>query len=128
MNETLTKPQFPRTSSPRGQRPQFLTPSANIFEDKDGYVVQVELPGVAKDGLRLTVENGELAVEGKRRDAKTDGTWLYRESRDLDFRRTFELDPSIDTSKVSARLDQGVLTLSLPKSEAVKPRDIPVTD
>jgi HSP20 family protein len=54
------------------------------------------------------------------------GEPLFRESRDVDFRRVFELNPAIDTGKISARMDQGILTLTLPKSERVKPRKISV--
>jgi HSP20 family protein len=53
---------------------------------------------------------------------------LYRESNSADFRRAFELDPVIDTSHIEARIDQGVLTLRLPKSERGKPRKVTVTD
>ena len=56
------------------------------------------------------------------------GTLLYRESRSLDYRRVFEIDSSIDTGKITAKIDQGVLKLHLPKSEAVKPRRIAVTE
>jgi len=56
------------------------------------------------------------------------GQQVYRESRGWDYRRVFELDPSIDASKVSARIEQGVLKLQLPKAESVKPRKIEVTD
>ena len=52
---------------------------------------------------------------------------MFRESREADFRRVFELDPAIDTSKISAKVEQGILTLTLPKSESVKPRKIAVT-
>jgi HSP20 family protein len=51
---------------------------------------------------------------------------LFRESNTADYRRVFELDPAIDTSKVSAKIEQGVLTVTLPKSERVKPRKIKV--
>ena len=51
---------------------------------------------------------------------------LHRESRGNDYRRVFEIDPSIDATKISAKIDQGVLTLHLPKTEAVKPRKIVV--
>ena len=51
---------------------------------------------------------------------------LFRERRVADYRRVFELDPAVDTAKVSAKMDQGVLTLTLPKSEGVKPRKIAV--
>jgi HSP20 family protein len=55
-----------------------------------------------------------------------DGTLVHRESRTENFRRAFELDPSIDTAKISAHIDQGMLTLTLPKAEKVKPRKITV--
>jgi HSP20 family protein len=51
---------------------------------------------------------------------------LYRESQTADFRRSFELDSSIDADKISARIEQGILTVTLPKAEQVKPRRIPV--
>lgn len=54
------------------------------------------------------------------------GQAVFRESSPADFRRVFELDPAIDTAKTSARMEQGVLTLTLPKSERVKPRKITV--
>ena len=55
-----------------------------------------------------------------------DGTLIHRESRPENFRRTFELDPSIDPGKISAKIEQGVVTLTLPKAEQVKPRKITV--
>ena len=56
-----------------------------------------------------------------------DGTLLHRESRPHNYRRTFEIDPSIDVEKISARIIQGVVTLTLPKAEEVKPRKITVS-
>ena len=55
------------------------------------------------------------------------GTIVHRESRRENFRRAFELDPSIDTGKISAKIEQGVVTLTLPKAEQVKPRKIAVS-
>jgi len=86
------------------------------------------MPGVAKDGMEVTVENGELVIVGRRGDKDLPGTAIYRESRQLDYRRVFDLDPSIDTGKITAKMEQGILTLSLPKAEQVKPRRITVTD
>ena len=56
-----------------------------------------------------------------------EGTIIHQESRSENFRRVFELDPSIDTGKIAARMDQGILTLTLPKAEQVKPRKITVS-
>jgi HSP20 family protein len=106
---------------------QFVTPVASVVEDGDAYLLKVEMPGVNKEGLEISVENNELTITGRRDLAQIEGTLIHRESRTEDFRRVFELDPSIDTSKISARIDQGVLTVALPKAEQVKPRKIAVS-
>ena len=125
MNTTLTKTEeTPATT--KASPLSFLTPLANIHEDKDGYVLEAEMPGVGKEGIELTVENGELVIMGRRTPLKTTGRALYRESRGFDYRRAFELDPSIDSSKIVAKIEQGVLRLHLPKAETVKPRKIKV--
>jgi HSP20 family protein len=125
MNTTLNKPTT--EVAPNGTNGvNYLTPLANILETKDGYVLEAEMPGVGKDGLEVTVENGELTIVGRRAPVESRGRELYRESRAFDYRRSFELDPSIDTAKVTAKIDQGVLTLHLPKAEAVRPRKIAV--
>lgn len=106
----------------------YVTPPANIWETSDGYVLQAEMPGVSKDGLEVTVENNELTIVGRRAQSDLKADLVYRESRPADFRRVFDLDPSIDSAKISAKMEQGLLTLHLPKSERVKPRKISVTD
>jgi len=106
---------------------QFVTPVASVVEDGDAYLLKVEMPGVNKEGLEISVENNELTITGRRDLAQIEGSLIHRESRTEDFRRVFELDPSVDTSKISARIDQGFLTLTLPKAEQVKPRKIAVS-
>jgi HSP20 family protein len=128
MNATLTKPKTQPATGNGDAGTNFLTPPANIHEDENGYVLEAEMPGVNKEGLSVTVENGELVILGRRRPADIQGTWLHRESRGADYRRVFELDPSIDASKITAKIDRGVLTLHLPKAESVKPRQIKVTE
>jgi HSP20 family protein len=103
----------------------FVTPEVNIVETKEGYVLEAEMPGVTKDGLDIRMEDNVLTIVGRRGPAPT-GSPIYRESRTSDFRRVFELDPSIESSKISARVNQGILTLNLPKAEKVKPRKITV--
>ncbi|HEV7402291.1 MAG TPA: Hsp20/alpha crystallin family protein [Chthoniobacteraceae bacterium] len=112
--------------TPQVQRSTFVRPLANISETADGFVVEAELPGVAKSGLEVTVENGELVIVGRRSQAVPAGQQVYRETRPADYRRVFELDPSIDAAKISAHLDSGLLKLVLPKAESVKPRKIEI--
>jgi len=111
----------------RSQYQQFVTPVSSLLEDGDGYTLQVEMPGVNKEGLEISVENNELTILGRRSLPSVDGTLIHRESRTNNFRRSFELDPSIDTGKISAKIEQGVVTLTLPKAEQVKPRKIQVS-
>jgi HSP20 family protein len=106
---------------------QFIAPVATVLENGDGYTLQVEMPGVNKDGLEMWVENNELTIIGRRSQPAVAGTLLHRESRRENFRRAFELDPSIDTDKISAKIEQGLATLILPKAEQVKPRKITVS-
>lgn len=104
----------------------WLHPQVNVVDTKDAYRLEAEMPGVSKDGLEVLLEGNELTIIG-RRSPNVEGTQLiYRESLDRDFRRSFELDPSIDTAKIKAHMDNGVLHLELPKSERVKPRKISV--
>jgi HSP20 family protein len=114
------------------ERPQpaqtYVSPEVNIFETKDGYVLQAEMPGVNKEGLELTLERNELTIVGRRNEVESTAQALYRESANVGYRRVFELDPAIDTAKIDAKIDQGVLTVHLPKSERVKPRKVTVSD
>ena len=125
MNATLSKPE---NQTAANGRVNYLTPLANVLETKDGYVLEAEMPGVSRDGLEISVENGELTIHGKRTPVEVKGGQIYRESRAWDYRRTFELDPSIDSAKITAKIEQGVLRLHLPKAESVKPRKIAVED
>jgi HSP20 family protein len=102
-----------------------VSPKVNIIETKVGYVLEAEMPGVAKEGLEISLEDNELTITGRRQpDPST--SLLYRESSPADYRRVFELDPSIETGKISAQIEQGILTLTLPKAEKVQPRRITV--
>jgi HSP20 family protein len=80
---------------------------------------------VAKDGLEINLEDNVLTIAGRRQPEPT-AKLLHRESNPVDYRRVFELDPSIETGKISAQIEQGVLTLTLPKAEKVQPRRITV--
>jgi len=112
----------------RAERQQYILPEVNIFEEKEGYVLEAEMPGVSKGGLEILLEGNELTIVGHRQRAATNAELIFRESQQADYRRAFELDPAIDTSRITARMHQGVLTLILPKSEQQKPRRIAVHD
>jgi len=108
------------------RRVQYATPLVDVESNEEGYTIRAEMPGVDKSGLEITVDNGELTIVGHRRTSELTGEPVYREIRNNDFRRVYELDPAIDTAKISARIEQGILTLALPKAESVRPRKITV--
>lgn len=126
MKTTLQKESHAAPAVERTQTVPYVAPDVNIYETKDGYALEAEMPGVNKDGLEITLEGHEITIVGRRATEVVPGETLFRERHGADYRRVFELDPAVDTAKISARMNQGVLFLTLPKSEAVKPRKITV--
>ncbi len=105
-----------------------VAPPVNIIETKDGYTLEAEIPGVNKDGVEITVEENQLTILGRRPKTDSKAQVLYRESAGADYRRVFELDPAVDAAKITANVEQGVLTIQLPFSERVKPRKISIAE
>jgi HSP20 family protein len=103
-------------------------PLVNVREDAEAVHVEAEVPGVAQDQIEVLVQHGtELTLQGER-PAKSgaNGTWHRQERGAGRFRRVLTLPAPVDGAKVEARLEHGVLRLTLPKAESVKPRRIPV--
>jgi len=125
MSATLQKE--PRTET-QPARVEYVTPPVNIYETKTDYVLEAEMPGVSKDGLEVTLEGNEITIHGRRAPETTAGEPLLRERYPAEFRRVFEIDPALDTGKISAKVEQGLLTLVLPKSSRQQPRRIAVAD
>ena len=105
-----------------------VKPLYEVKETSDAYGLVVQLPGVAKDGLSITSEEGMLTIRGERGWKRPAGwTALYRESSELPFELALQHDNAIDLDKIHAELRDGVLRVSLPKTEARKPRKIAVS-
>jgi HSP20 family protein len=122
---TGTETQKPVRMEKEEKRP-FVTPPVNIAAKNGEYLIEAEMPGVSKEGLEITVEGNDLTIIGRRKPETIEGELWYSESPSADYRRVFELGPDVDTSKITAELDQGVLKLHLPKSEQAKPRKIEI--
>jgi HSP20 family protein len=103
-------------------------PAVNVWEDNDHVYAEAELPGVPQDKIELFVSEGnQLTIQGERQlleDGK--GMWHRRERGFGKFSRTVTLPCLVDADRVEAKLEQGVLTIAFPKSEAAKPRRIAV--
>jgi HSP20 family protein len=102
-------------------------PTADIFEAEDALHVVLEMPGVEKDNINISVREGVLNIEGRLDFSKyKDLQPLYTEYNVGNYSRSFRLSTSIDQTKIGAELKDGVLSLTLPKLEEAKPRTIQI--
>ncbi len=115
-----------RTDSARVSGP-VQKPVYRVREAADGYTLTLHLPAVAKDGVEITADDGEIRIIGRRARSRPDGwTTLHCESLDATYELVLTHDNAIDADKVAAELRDGVLTVTVPKAEAIKPRRITV--
>ena len=103
-------------------------PNTDIFETEDALTVVMEMPGVNREHADITVEDDVLSVTGRIDFSKYENLQpVYTEYNVGHYRRSFNLDPnSFDEHRISAEMKDGVLTLTLPKAEPMKPRKIPL--
>ena len=106
---------------------RYFVPTTDIFETEDALTVVMEVPGVNKEAVDISVENDVLKIEAKIDPSKYDGIEpLYTEYNVGHFARSFALSNKIDRQQISAKLEDGVLTLSLKKAKEAMPRKISV--
>lgn len=105
---------------------EVFSPRVDILESADGLTLYADLPGVTAENLELRFENGELAIHGHCSARHQGERFLTQEYGVGDFYRAFSISNTIDASRISAELRQGVLVVQLPKSEALKPKRIAV--
>jgi HSP20 family protein len=102
-------------------------PNTDIFETDDALTLVLEMPGVDRENVDLSVENGVLTVEGRIDFNKYEGLQpVYSEYNVGPYRRSFRISGMIDQDKITAELRDGVITLVLPKAERAKPRRIAI--
>ena len=120
---TLTK-----NESETAKTDEVLTyaPAADIYETPEGYVVTVDLPGVDREDVAVTLHENALSVEGTRHGADHDEAF-GRTASDLRYARSFQLGRSVDQSKIDGELSAGVLTVRLSKVGERVPKTIEVT-
>ena len=104
------------------------SPALDAFEDKDKYTVSIEVPGLKKDDLNVTVHDGVLTISGERKTEKDvkEGTVHRTERYYGKFSRSVSLPAAVRADKVSAAYKDGVLTVEVPKAEEAKPKTIEV--
>jgi HSP20 family molecular chaperone IbpA len=116
-----------RTSPQNASTAPTLRPAVDIFETRDGILVQADMPGVAKEGLNLSVDGQNLLVEGTIGIAPEQSMHaIYADVRATKYRRSFVLGNELDTAGIEAKLDNGVLTVRIPKRAELRPRKIEI--
>jgi HSP20 family protein len=105
-----------------------FVPTADIFETEQALSVILEMPGVEKDNVDISVENDTLTIQGRIDYSKYEGLQpVYTEYNVGHYVRTFQISSKIEQGRISAELKDGVMKLVLPKAEKAKPRKIKVS-
>ncbi len=124
-NDTaISKKQETSSESIRGR--WVVAPPVDIFENDDSFLIRTDLPGVRAEDVDIRLEKGELIIRANWSRETVAGESLAREFRDSDYERRFSVPDTIDADAITADLSLGILRVTLPKSEAVKPRRIQV--
>jgi len=105
---------------------KFIAPFADIYTSKEGYHILLDIPGVLKENLKIQVEKDELVVTGKISNGDKNVKQLYNEIFYDGYHRHFILPDDVDTDKIEANYDNGVLSLTLNKKEEFKPKLIEI--
>ncbi len=103
-------------------------PLVDIFEEDDKFVIKAEIPEVKKEDISINLENNVLTIKGERKLEKEDKKENYHRAERFYgmFQRSFTLPGTVDQEKIKANLENGVLTLEIPKKEEVKPKKIEI--
>ena len=114
------------TWDPSGQRGGHLP--LDIYTTKDAIVIRASVPGVDPDDVEITVEGSTVMIRGETKPEKAEegATWLVQEHRFGAFARTIDLAMPVQADKADAKFENGVLTLTIPKAEEIKPKIIKV--
>ena len=126
MGRLLDSPFFGRFN--RQMAPAGWVPAFDVYEDQDKLTIRGELPGLKKDQIKLTLKDEVLTVSGERKsetDAQ-DTDYIRRERAFGSFERTVALPFPVNQSEIAAKYEDGVLTITLPKAEEAKPRQIAI--
>jgi HSP20 family protein len=105
-------------------------PSVDIYEDDKGYVINAELPNIKKEDVKINIENGYITIQGERsfeKETKKEGRKYHVVERSYGaFSRSFKLPENSDKAKVEAKFENGVLSVTIPKSEESKPKEVEI--
>jgi HSP20 family protein len=111
-----------------GQLFSAWSPALDLYQNNDNVVAVVELPGMRKEDIEISLHDGTLTISGERKREISNGEKTERTERYVGkFRRSIALPVRVDANRVSATYQDGILTVTLPKAEEAKPKQIPVS-
>ena len=126
INTLFEGPFWPNT----GRQAQLFngwTPALDLYQTNDDVVAVIEIPGMRKEDIEISLQDGVLTIAGERKGETADGDENARTERFVGkFRRSVSLPTRVDVNKVNANYKDGILTVTLPKAEEVKPKQIQV--
>ncbi|HXE57843.1 MAG TPA: Hsp20/alpha crystallin family protein [Gemmatimonadales bacterium] len=103
-------------------------PPTDVFEDRDSFKLVMEIPGVRSEDVKLSLENNILTIRGEKKqeaEEKTERVHRYERTYGV-FERTFSLPTNVDVDQIEATCENGILTVTMPKAERARPREIPI--
>ncbi len=108
---------------------EFCIPPVDVFETGEELVLLIDVPGVVRENINLTVEQNLLTIEAKQSPSVPEGhvKWLWKEHEQVSYRRQFRLGEEVDVEGIKSELKNGVLKVSLPKVKPAQPRRIEVS-
>ena len=124
-NNLSKQPETNLASEATRSRERFVTPAVDIFETEQGLTLVADVPGLDREHLSIDIDKGVLTLEGRTPELQGSQE-IYREFTMPSYYRQFQLPDTVDLTKIGAEIQNGVLTLKLPKAEAAKPRRIEV--
>ena len=126
LNSMFEGPFWPNTAR-QAQLFNGWTPAMDLYQTNDDIVAMVELPGMRKEDIEISLHDGMLTISGERKDENAEGEKAARTERFVGkFRRSISLPTRVDSNKVNATYRDGILTVTLPKAEEAKPKQIQV--
>jgi HSP20 family protein len=111
---------WPFQSGHDGSLTSSWLPACEVFEDKEAVKIVLEIPGVRPEDVKISLENDLLTIRGEKRPQ------AERKSDRVHFQRAFSLPATVDPEKATATCEHGILTVTIPKAERARPREIPV--
>jgi HSP20 family protein len=127
VNRLFDEATSPRTEGREGASPRMWAPLVDITESEDEVTVTLDVPGVDRDGIDVQLTGESLVVRGERKLERREGTRsIHLERPQGAFSRSFTIGVPVQPERVTASYRDGVLTITLPKAEAVKPRKVQI--